>query len=129
MSYADGDPRRMVELVGKNRCSRAMGIFYSACRIENVKDRDRSVVIPNLLVDTGSEYTWISEAALEKIGIQREKKDFPFITANGPRSPFRGGSKGHRQNDRHSADRADGQQVTRSIGFAIIRLDKYFTIE
>src|ERR1035437_6165169 len=28
-----------------------------------------------------------------------------------PRSPFRGGSKGHRQNDRHSADRADGQSA------------------
>jgi predicted aspartyl protease len=81
-----------------------MGIFYSACKIENVKDRDRSLVIPKLQVDTGGEYTWIPEASLEKIGIRREKKDLPFVMAN-------------------------GQQVTRSIGFAIIRLDKYFTVD
>lgn len=41
---------------------------------------------------------------LERIGIQREKKDVSFVLAN-------------------------GQQVTRSIGFAIIRLERYFTID
>jgi predicted aspartyl protease len=55
-------------------------------------------------VDTGSEYTWVPERSLEKIGVGREKKDVPFVMAN-------------------------GQQVTRSVGFAIIRLDKHFTID
>jgi predicted aspartyl protease len=41
---------------------------------------------------------------LERIGIRREKKDVGFVLAN-------------------------GQEVTRSVGFAIIRLDKYFTID
>jgi predicted aspartyl protease len=41
---------------------------------------------------------------LERIGIGREKKDLRFVLAN-------------------------GQEVTRSVGFAIIRLDKYFTID
>jgi len=41
---------------------------------------------------------------LERIGIDREKKDVLFVMAN-------------------------GQQVTRSVGFAIIRLDKHFTID
>ncbi len=81
-----------------------MGTFYTKCKIENPTDRTRSVVIRKLLVDTGSDYTWVPERVLERIGVQREKKDVPFVLANGP-------------------------QVTRSVGFAIIRLDKFFTID
>jgi hypothetical protein len=51
-------------------------------------------------VDTGSEFTWVSERMLERIGIGREKKDVPFVLPN-------------------------GQEVTRSVGFAIIRFDKF----
>jgi len=81
-----------------------MGTFHTKCKIENPADRSKSVVITKLLVDTGSEFTWVPERMLERIGIEREKKDVPFILAN-------------------------GQEVTRSIGFAIIRLDKFFTID
>lgn len=81
-----------------------MGTFYTKCKVENPIDRTRSVVVRKLLVDTGSEYSWVSERTLERIGIQREKKDVAFVLAN-------------------------GQQVTRSVGFAIIRLDKFFTID
>lgn len=82
----------------------AMGTFYTKCKIENVSDRSKSVLLPRILVDTGSEYTWAPTSSLEKIGIAREKKDVLFVMAN-------------------------GQQVTRSVGFAIIRLDKHFTID
>ena len=81
-----------------------MGTFYGKCKIENPTDRTRSAVISKLLIDAGSEYTWVSERALERLGIQREKKDVSFVLAN-------------------------GQHVTRGVGFAIIRLDKYFTID
>lgn len=81
-----------------------MGTFHVKCKIENPIDRTRCAVLPKLPVDTGSEYTWIPERTLERIGIRREKKDVAFVLAN-------------------------GQQVTRSIGFAIVRLDKYFTID
>lgn len=81
-----------------------MGVFYAKCKIENPLDRSKSVLIPKLMVDTGSEHTWISANTLEKIGIGREKKDIQFVMAN-------------------------GQVVTRSIGFAIIRHDKFFTID
>ena len=81
-----------------------MGTFYTKCKIENVSDRSKSVVLPRMLVDTGSEYTWAPARSLEKIGIGREKKDVLFVMAN-------------------------GQQVTRNVGFAIIRLDKHFTID
>ncbi len=36
-----------------------------------------------MLVDTGSEYTWVPAATLEKLGVEREKKDLAFIMANG----------------------------------------------
>lgn len=60
--------------------------------------------VPNALVDTGSEYTWIPAVTLEGIGIKREKKDLSFVMAN-------------------------GQTVTRSTGFAIIRLGEAFTVD
>ncbi|HEY6329154.1 MAG TPA: hypothetical protein VI756_07445 [Blastocatellia bacterium] len=55
-------------------------------------------------VDSGSEYTWAPAASLEKIGVQREKKDVQFVMAN-------------------------GQMITRSVGFAILRFDRYFTVD
>src|SRR5438445_4009149 len=81
-----------------------MGVVYTGCRVENVMERSRGVAIPKLLVDTGSEYTWVPETTLEKLDIQREKKDLEFTMAN-------------------------GQTVTRSVGFAIVRIDKYFTVD
>ena len=81
-----------------------LGTFYVRCRVENHVDRSKAVIVPKLLVDTGSDYTWIPSNLLEKIGIEREKKDLSFMMAN-------------------------GQSITRSVGFAIIRLDKYFTTD
>ncbi len=81
-----------------------MGAFHISCRIENHIDRASSVSIPKILVDTGSEYTWIPAAKLSKIGVSREKKDIRFVMAN-------------------------GQVVTRSVGFAIVRIGKNFTID
>jgi predicted aspartyl protease len=81
-----------------------MGTFFVRCKIANFVDRDQAAVIPRMLVDTGSEYTWVPASTLEKIGIPREKKDLEFIKAN-------------------------GQRITRSVGFALVRLDKYFTVE
>ncbi|MGI8838314.1 MAG: retroviral-like aspartic protease family protein [Pyrinomonadaceae bacterium] len=81
-----------------------MGTFYTKCKIENSVDRKKSAVLSRILVDTGSEYTWVPATTLERIGVDREKKDVAFIMAN-------------------------GQQVTRSVGFAIIRLDKHFTVD
>jgi len=83
---------------------RLMGTFFVRCKIENVSDRSKSALLSRMLVDTGSEYTWAPSTTLERLGVGREKKDVPFLMAN-------------------------GQQITRSVGFAIIRLDKYFTVD
>src|SRR6185295_12461339 len=81
-----------------------MGTFFVRCKIENVIDRSKSAVLAKVLVDTGSEYTWVPATTLDKLAIQREKKDVAFQMAN-------------------------GQQITRSVGFAIIRLSKFFTVD
>jgi predicted aspartyl protease len=81
-----------------------MGTFHIRCKVENIVNRKQSTVVSKMLVDTGSDYTWIPGAMLEKIGVAREKKDVPFVMAN-------------------------GQQITRTVGFAIIRYDKYFTVD
>jgi len=81
-----------------------MGTFHVRARVENHTNRNKSAHVAKILVDTGSEYTWLPKTILEKIGVKREKKDISFIMAN-------------------------GTIVTRSVGFAIIRVDKYFTID
>ncbi len=81
-----------------------MGTFRIACKIENVADRERSTKVERLLVDTGSDYTWLPGKTFERIGVQREKKDILFVLAN-------------------------GQEITRTVGFVIIRVDKYFTVD
>jgi predicted aspartyl protease len=81
-----------------------MGTFYVRRKIENPAERHKAAVVPKLLVDTGSDYTWVPATTLNRLDIDREKKDLPFMMAK-------------------------GQQITRSVGFAIIRLDKFFTID
>ena len=60
-----------------------MGTFHVGCRIEKVAERSRGAKVPKLLVDTGSDYTWVPESTLDKLGIQREKEDLEFTMANG----------------------------------------------
>ena len=81
-----------------------MGVFYSSCRVQNVVDREQIADIPKLLVDTGSEYTWIPLSILEGLSINREKKDLTFVMAN-------------------------GTIVTRAVGFAIICVEDAFTVD
>ena len=81
-----------------------MGTFYTKCKIENVSDRHKSFVVAKLLVDAGRDYTRAPAKELEKIGVDREKKDVTFVMAN-------------------------GRRITRSLGFVIIRLDGYFTVD
>ena len=74
-----------------------MGNFYITCRVQTL-DRRQSVDVTQLLVDTGSAYTWISKDVLERIGVAREAKNVAFTMAN-------------------------GRPVTRAIGFVILEVD------
>ena len=59
-----------------------MGTFKVGCKVEHHSERDQHFRVPKLLVDTGSEVTWLPAEKLEGIGIGKEKKDVPFIMAN-----------------------------------------------
>jgi len=80
------------------------GNLLPKCKLRTRSDRTRSVGLSRVLVDTGSEYTWVPAGSLEKIGIDREKKDVLFVWPT-------------------------DQQVTRSVWLRIIRWDKHFTID
>ena len=81
-----------------------MGTFRIDCHVENPVRRTRSARIADMLVDTGSEHTWVPAEVLKGIGVKPEKKDLAFVMAN-------------------------GTTVTRNIGFAILRMGEHFTID
>lgn len=73
-----------------------MGTFTVGCLIKNLVDREKAARIPRLLVDTGSEATWVPRRTLEQIEVKPEK-----------RSLFR---------------MANGHEIYRDVGYAIIRV-------
>ncbi len=81
-----------------------MGTFQVDCTVENHTDASRKSRVPKVLVDADSDYTWLPERVLTKIGVAEQKRDLQFVMAN-------------------------GQTITRSVGFAIIRVDGHFTID
>ena len=81
-----------------------MGAFRVGCRVANIADSKKTATVDKLLVDTGSDYTWLPTRVLEKIGVKREKADVVMIMAN-------------------------GRQIARDVGFVIIRTGKFFTVD
>ncbi len=81
-----------------------MGHFRVDAEIVNARKPKKVVQASDLLVDSGSEFTWVSSDLLKKIGVRVEKKDVPFCMAN-------------------------GQTVTRATGYAIIRAAGFETID
>src|SRR5665213_3726723 len=80
-----------------------MGVFTVGCLIKNHVDREKSVKIPRLMVDTGSDATWIARKLLEQIEIKAEK-----------RSPYQ---------------MANDQYIYRDVGYAIIRVGQRETVD
>jgi predicted aspartyl protease len=81
-----------------------MGLFYVECTVEDMVNRSKSATLSKMLVDASSETTWVTTSVLENLGIAREKNDFIFVMAN-------------------------GQRITRSVGFAIFRVGTAFTVD
>ena len=74
-----------------------MGTFYVSCSVKGHAPGCKAVPVQKLLVDTGSDYTWILQSRLSKAGVKPVKKDVQFQMAN-------------------------GQTITRTVGFAIVRV-------
>ncbi len=71
-----------------------MGIFRTTIGIESPDDRGRITELPDTLVDTGSEFTWVPRSLLHSLAIKPERRQ-AFIVA-------------------------DGRKIEREIGFAIV---------
>lgn len=84
----------------KNR----MGTFYTSCRIGNHFDRNKTIEVAKVLVDTGAEFSWIKAGTLKKAGVNQENKSYRFVTAT-------------------------GQEITRPIGFAVIHVGDAVTTD
>ncbi|MCH8210716.1 MAG: retroviral-like aspartic protease family protein [Planctomycetes bacterium] len=80
-----------------------MGTFHTTCTVSDLQ-REKSVAVKQLLVDTGSDSTWIPSKVLEGLGVKREKKDLKFVMAN-------------------------GQEITRSVGFVFIEVEDTYTVD
>ena len=72
----------------------AMGILRTTIAVEHPVRRGTVVELSDVIVDTGSEYTWLPQAVLESIGLGVERV-VEFVTA-------------------------DGRQIERGVGFANI---------
>lgn len=83
---------------------RIVGHFFVDCEIAHIGNPKKTVKATHLLVDTGSEFTWISGETLKDLGVKVAKKDQPFLMAN-------------------------GQPITRSIGYAIVRAEGFETVD
>ncbi len=81
-----------------------MGAFHIDCRIASHLQRRHWHAVQRLLVDTGSEFTWIAETTLMAAGIPKEEKQWTFVMAN-------------------------GMQITRSVGFALVEVEEVATTD
>ena len=67
-------------------------------------ERSKSALIDQLLVDTGSEYTWLPAIVLQDIGVQVEKPHLQFVMAN-------------------------GDVITRDVGYALLKVNGFETVD
>ena len=81
-----------------------MGIFAVDIRVCKPTRRPKWVRFKGVMVDSGSEVSWLPEAELESAGIEVFKKDQVFLMAN-------------------------GQPVTRDVGIAVIQCGEFKTVD
>lgn len=74
------------------------------CSVANMAERDKSASIEQLLVDTGSEYTWLPSQVLQAIGVQIEKPNLEFVMAN-------------------------GEVIGRDVGYALLKVNGFETVD
>ena len=81
-----------------------MGVFMADVRVTKPGRRPRWKTFRRVLVDTGSEMTWLPEADLHALGVEVFKRDQLFVMAN-------------------------GQYVTRNVGTAVIECGEFKTVD
>ncbi len=71
------------------------GVFRTTIEVQNWELRGLRCALPETLVDTGSEFTWISRRVLEELRIRAQRKQ--------------------------AFEVADGRRIERDIGYALVR--------
>jgi len=79
-------------------------VFTTDVEVSNTGRRAKFVTVRKVLVDSGSEMTWIDARTLREAGVSVRKKDQRFVMAN-------------------------GQEVTRDIGYALLRSGAFETVD
>lgn len=72
-----------------------VGVFRTSIKIQNWELRGPRRALPEVLVDTGSEYTWIPRRVLEQLAIRPQRTQAFAV--------------------------ADGRRIEREIGYALVR--------
>src|SRR3989338_7958046 len=72
-----------------------MGLFRTTIEVQHLDRRGPSRSLPDTLVDTGSEYTWIPREVLEELRVVVQRKQGFMV--------------------------ADGRRIDRDIGYALVR--------
>ncbi len=72
-----------------------VGVFRTTIEIQNWELGGPPQALPETLVDTGSEFTWIPRRVLEELGIRAQRKQ--------------------------AFEVADGRRIERDIGYALVR--------
>ena len=80
-----------------------MGVFRTTVGVEAPTRRGDVRFLPETMVDTGSEFSWIPRSILESLGVKKERSQ-GFVVA-------------------------DGRRVDRDIGYAIIHAAGAATID
>ena len=81
-----------------------MGTFRVDCELQELTGKRPAVSIAGVMVDTGSEYTWLPEQVLNAAGVRVTKKEVAFVMAN-------------------------GTTITRDIGYAYLRSSGFETVD
>lgn len=81
-----------------------MGVFRVDAEVAGIATPGSFVAVEKLLVDTGSELTWLPEPLLKQAGVTPAKQGEPFVTA-------------------------DGKTVRRPTGYAILRSCGFETVD
>ena len=80
-----------------------MGTFRASISVENPSRRGILLSLEDVLVDTGSELTWVPRRILEELGITAERQDRFAL--------------------------ADGRKLTRDVGYVIVHVRGVATVD
>jgi len=72
-----------------------VGVFRTTIEVQNLDMLGSRKALPETMVDTGSEYTWIPRQVLEELSIRAQRKQ--------------------------AFELADGRRIERDIGYALVR--------